>query len=139
VAVLVDEYGGTLGLVTLYDLLEELVGELPDEFEQAEAAWITPTGERTWRMDGRVPMSDLEEVIGRDVPCEEACDTVGGYAFWAFGRIPEVGDTTTHDGVTLKVLEMDARRVSQVQITATPQQDAEEDNAEEGVLLRGSR
>lgn len=120
VAVLVDEYGGTLGLVTLYDLLEELVGELPDEFEPTEAEWITRASEHAWQVDGRVPMSDLEEALDREVPCEEACDTVGGYAFWAFGRIPAAGDTTTHDGITLKVLEMDGRRVSRVEITAPP-------------------
>jgi len=139
VAVLVDEYGGTLGLVTLYDLLEELVGELPDEFEPAEAAWIIPAGERVWQVDGRLPMSDLEEAAGREIPCEEACDTVGGYAFWAFGRIPAVGDVTARDGVTLKVLEMDGRRVSRLEITAARPPESEEEDADDGVLLRGSR
>jgi CBS domain containing-hemolysin-like protein len=139
IAVLVDEYGGTLGLVTLYDLLEELVGELPDEFEQSEAAWITPAGERTWQVDGRLPMSDLEEAIGRDAVCEEACDTVGGYAFWAFGRIPVKGDTVTRDGITLTVLEMDGHRVSRVSISAALEPDTDEDTLDDGVVLRGSR
>ncbi len=118
--VLVDEYGGTAGLVTMADLLEELVGELPDEFEPTEEEWIIRLDHHTWSVDGRLTLEDLEEMVNQEVSCEESCDTVGGYAFWAFGRIPEVGDSVETDELTLRVLAMDARRVSRVEITLKP-------------------
>jgi len=116
-AVLVDEYGGTAGLVTLTDLLEELVGEWPDEFEPLEEEWLVHLDDTTWRVDGRLPLADLEEAAGHALPCEEPCDTVGGYAFWLFGRIPAMGDTVEADGVAMRVLEMDGHRVSRVELS----------------------
>ena len=127
-AVLVDEYGGTAGLVTITDLLEELVGEWPDEFEPVEEEWLIQLDETTWRVDGRLPFVDLEEAIGRALPCEESCDTVGGYAFWLFGRIPVVGDTAQADGVAVYIAEMDSRRVSHVEITVIETGEDEEQN-----------
>ncbi|HEY3379196.1 MAG TPA: hemolysin family protein [Armatimonadota bacterium] len=119
-AVLVDEYGGTAGLVTIADLLEELVGDLPDEFEPAEEDWVIRLDEHTWSIDGRLPFSDLEEILSHELSCDEACDTVGGYAYWAFGRIPAANDTIIKDGISLRVLTMDGRRVSRVEISVTP-------------------
>lgn len=116
-AMLVDEYGGTAGLVTITDLLEELVGEWPDEFEPQEEEWLVQLDENSWRVDGRLPLADLEEIAGRELTCDEPCDTVGGYAFWLFGRIPGAGDQAETDGVALRVAEMDGRRVSHVEVT----------------------
>jgi len=116
-AVLVDEYGGTAGLVTITDLLEELVGEWPDEFEPQEEQWLVRLDDTTWRVDGRLPLADLEEAAGHGLRCEESCDTVGGYAFWLFGRIPALGDSVEADGVAMRVLEMDGRRVSRVELS----------------------
>lgn len=136
-AVLVDEYGGTAGIITVGDLLEELVGELPDEFEPAEEEWVIRLGDDTWSIDGRLPFSDLQEVIGREITCEESCDTVGGYAFWVFGRIPEVTDTLEKDGIHLRILAMDGRRVSRVEITVDPIEH-EEDEEDDSVLTHVS-
>ncbi|MHB9109338.1 MAG: hemolysin family protein [Armatimonadota bacterium] len=116
-AMLVDEYGGTSGLVTITDLLEELVGEWPDEFEPQEEEWLVQLDENSWRVDGRLPLADLEEAAGRELSCDEPCDTVGGFAFWLFGRIPGAGDSVEADGVALRVAEMDGRRVSHVEVT----------------------
>ena len=121
-AVLVDEYGGTAGLVTVADLLEELVGEMPDEFEPTEEEEIIALDDNTWSVDGRLPLEDLEEVLGQEISCGETCDTVGGYAYWAFGRIPEVGDAVHTNDLHLRVLAMDARRVSRVEIATKPQE-----------------
>jgi CBS domain containing-hemolysin-like protein len=129
-AVLVDEYGGTAGLVTITDLLEELVGEWPDEFEPQEEEWLVRLDETTWRVDGRLPLSDLEEAAGHALPCEDSCDTVGGYAFWLFGRIPAVGDSVELEGVAMRVLEMDGRRVSHVELSLFA---LAEEGAENGV------
>ena len=120
-AVLVDEYGGTAGMVTIFDLLEELVGDLPDEFEPAEEDDVVRLSEHTFSVDGRLPLSDLEDTLTRKLPCEESCDTVGGYTYWAFGRIPDVGDSITRNGIMLRVLDMDNRRVSRVEVTVIPE------------------
>ncbi|MEI7832531.1 MAG: hemolysin family protein [bacterium] len=120
-AILIDEYGGTSGLVTVSDLLEELVGDLPDEFEEQEEEWIVRIDEHTWTVDGRTPISDMEQVLDRELPCEEACDTVGGYAFYAFGRIPAVGEQIKKEGISLRVLSMDGLRVDRVQIVIMPE------------------
>lgn len=136
-AVMVDEYGGTAGLMTVADLLEELVGDLPDEFEAAEDEWVIPLNEHTWSVDGRLPLADLVDTIEREISCEESCDTVGGYVFWAFGRIPEAGDVMEKDGITLRVLAMDGRRVSRVELTAVFEMD--EAGEESTVALRGTR
>ncbi len=75
------------------------------------------------------PLEDLEELLDQEVACEEACDTVGGYAFWAFGRIPDVGDSVETDELMLHVLAMDARRVSRVEITRKSLEHATEHSA----------
>jgi CBS domain containing-hemolysin-like protein len=116
IAIIVDEYGGTAGLVTIYDLLEEIVGDLPDEFEPVEEEWIIKISDDIYKVDGRLPMADLEEEMGQKVSCEENCDTVGGFAYWAFGKIPEAGEEITTGQFNIKVLEMDGNRVSRVEI-----------------------
>ncbi len=116
ITIIVDEYGGTAGLVTIYDLLEEIVGDLPDEFEPVEEEWIIKISDDIYNVDGRLPMADLEEEMGKKVTCEESCDTVGGFAYWAFGKIPETGEEITTGSFSIKVLEMDGNRVSRVEI-----------------------
>jgi CBS domain containing-hemolysin-like protein len=116
IAIIVDEYGGTAGLVTIYDLLEEIVGDLPDEFEPLEEEWIIKISDDIYNVDGRLPMADLEEEMRQKVSCEENCDTVGGFAYWAFGKIPETGEEITAGQFNIKVLEMDGNRVSRVEI-----------------------
>jgi putative hemolysin len=101
---------------------------------------VVSLGDRTWSVDGRLPLTDLEEILNHEFACEEACDTVGGYAYWAFGRIPEVNDKIEKDGIVLHILAMDGRRVSRVQITenTTPSEDDEIEDMS-GVLTHGSR
>ena len=135
-AILVDEYGGTAGLITVADLLEELVGDLPDEFQLTEEEWVTSLGDQQWSVDGRLPLDDLAEAVDRDISCEDSCDTVGGYAYWAFGRIPALHDSITRDGITVRVLAMDGRRVSRVEISVDP---AENEKAENTTTERGKR
>ena len=92
-AVVMDEYGGMVGVVTLYDLVEELVGELndePDEF-QAPEPHIEKTGENTWSVIGNVELSDVEEALGIEIETEEDIDTFTGLVFDELGMIPNEG------------------------------------------------
>jgi putative hemolysin len=100
-AIVFDEYGGTSGLVTREDLVEEIFGEIQDEFD-AERALITPTGEGRFVVRGDVPIADLNDLLEIDLPCEEA-RTVGGLIMEELGRVPTLGDRVEIDGIHLQV------------------------------------
>ncbi|HEX8395317.1 MAG TPA: hemolysin family protein [Longimicrobium sp.] len=113
-AIVLDEFGGTYGVVTLEDLLEEIVGEITDEFDEADPEF-EPTPEGDVLIDGGVLISDVNERFGLRIP-EEEFDTVGGYVFGTLGRVPEVGDSVLVRGaegpMTLRVEETEERRVT---------------------------
>lgn len=109
-AIVLDEYGGTAGLVTMEDLLEEIVGEILDEYDETiEAPTISATGGET-RVEGAAPVREVNELFGLTVP-EEDYTTVGGYVFGVLGRLPVVGDRATGGGATFIVRAMDGRRI----------------------------
>ena len=112
-AVVIDEFGGTAGLVTLEDILEELVGEVRDEFEQGEAQRIHEESPGTYVIDGLVSLADLREKLGLQLE-DEPYDTVGGLVFGRLGRLAEVGDAVDVEGYRFQVIGIDGRRVSQV-------------------------
>ncbi len=111
-AIVVDEYGGTAGLVTLEDILEEVVGEIRDEFE-AEERLAQPVGERAWRVAAKMPIADFNAVAGLQVS-DEHFDTVGGWVLDLFGRVPHRGETVEADGVRITVESMHRTRILQV-------------------------
>jgi CBS domain containing-hemolysin-like protein len=118
-AIVLDEFGGTYGLVTLEDLLEEIVGEIHDEYDVAEPDFAaTPEGDI--RIDGGTAISEVNERCGTGLP-EEDFDTIGGFIFGALGRVPTVGDAVriaAADGeMELRVEEMEERRVLAVRLT----------------------
>ncbi|MFB3051113.1 MAG: transporter associated domain-containing protein, partial [Acidimicrobiia bacterium] len=112
--IIVDEYGDIAGLVTIEDLLEELVGEIADETDLEESL-ISRTGEG-WDVDARLPVDDLIKATGVNLPDEE-WDTVGGLVLGLAERIPEEGEVFTHEQLILRVSRMQGRRVSQVSVT----------------------
>lgn len=112
-AVVVDEYGGVSGVLTVKDLLEPIVGELHDEFDPDDEPSIVRVDGSRWLIDGRVNVDEVRERLDIDLP-EGDYVTLGGYLFDGFGRIPEEGETLTVDGWDLTVREMDKRRVAQV-------------------------
>ena len=114
-AVVADEYGGTAGLVTLEDLIEELVGEIVDEFD-VEEPLIERTEDGLIRVNGRVPLDTLSEVLGTDLPDGE-WSTVGGLIFNSLGHVPSVGETLDVADHRLKVERIDGRRISRVRIS----------------------
>ncbi len=113
-AVVVDEYGGTAGVVTLEDIIEEIVGEVRDEFEPGKKnpdIIYTPEG---IIVDGLLPIDDVNEVLGLSI--ESEADTIGGYVFEKLGRKPELHDEVTAGGYTLRVEALDGLRISQVKL-----------------------
>ena len=115
-AVVVDEYGGTSGVVTLEDVVEELVGDVADEHDPRRAG-VHPVGDRVWSVPGLLRPDELTEQTGLVVPEEGAYETLGGLVMALLGRVPVVGDVVQVTGVVLRVEAMDGRRVSRVLIS----------------------
>jgi CBS domain containing-hemolysin-like protein len=111
-AIVVDEYGDVAGLVTLEDLLEEIVGEITDEYDVEESR-IMPVGDG-WLVQGKMPIWELNELIGSDLPEDEEWQTVGGLVSAALGRIPEPGDEVTFHGFNFRVDKVQRRRIGSV-------------------------
>ncbi|OLB09395.1 MAG: hypothetical protein AUH22_00395 [Gemmatimonadetes bacterium 13_2_20CM_1_70_33] len=111
-AIVVDEFGGTSGLITLEDILEEIVGEIHDEHDVGEPPSIRQDGDRYW-VDGRVTLDDLSQALGRPFEHPEV-STVGGLVYFVLGRVPRAGDELTLDGYKVVVERVDRRRVTRV-------------------------
>jgi CBS domain containing-hemolysin-like protein len=111
-AIAVDEYGGIAGLVTLEDLIEELVGEIVDEYD-VEEPLVERQRDGTLRVDARISIDELNDLAGMELP-EGDWDTVGGLVFDRFGRVPAVGDTCDVNGYSLRVERLQGRRITRV-------------------------
>jgi putative hemolysin len=135
IAIVVDEYGGTAGLVTMEDVVEEIVGEIQDEYDTEEAMVepIESEAELSFRLDGRVSMDDLRdlfELSDEDEPDEEAYDTVGGFVVHRVGRIPLPGaEIPFRDEILLRVEAAEPRRVAKV-VASRPRREDERDAEE---------
>jgi CBS domain containing-hemolysin-like protein len=114
VALVVDEYGGFAGLVTLEDLVEEIVGEIHDEHDRDDATLASETG-GAWLVSGGAHAEELERVFGIDLG-ERDYDTVGGFVTAALGRVPTKGETFEHGGLRVEIVEADPRRVRRVRV-----------------------
>lgn len=114
IAVVVDEYGGTAGLVTLEDLLEELVGEINDEFD-VDPEPVVRVGEREVLVNASLNVGHLNEELDLELP-EESWDSVGGLVFGTLGRLPEIGDSVEVEGVQMFVQRVDGRRIRRVRV-----------------------
>ena len=127
-AIVVDEYGGTAGIVTLEDLVEELIGDIRDEYDVDEVDTGTQLhGDRT--LDGLCNLEDFTDEFSIELP-DGPYETVAGFMGWSLGRLAVLGDTVIHDRVTLTVADMDGRRISRVQVRiAAPVQNETEDGS----------
>jgi magnesium and cobalt exporter, CNNM family len=133
-AVVVDEYGAMVGIATLEDLLEEIVGEIEDEFDVPEEL-VVQTGEDSYRVDGKFSIDEFNERFGTDLP-EEDFHTVAGFVFGQLGRAPEPGDDVSYDGMRFDVLEVDGNRIEQIAVTFVerPQRDTVTEYVDEDEL-----
>ena len=114
-AIVVDEYGSTVGLVTAEDAIEQLTGELEDEFDSPALPVLT-TASGALLMDGGVNLRDLETQMQWDLPRDGGVETLAGFLLMRLGHIPREGESVTHDGRRLTVVEMDARRIAKIRV-----------------------
>jgi CBS domain containing-hemolysin-like protein len=124
-AIVVDEYGGTAGIVTLEDLVEEIVGEVSDEHDRSRAGVVK--GRDSITFPGELRPDELKHRTGVDVPEGDVYDTVGGYVMSVLERVPSVGDEVALDSGVLEVVRMDGRRVDRVRYTPVPVDAASEE------------
>jgi len=124
IAIVVDEFGGTAGLVTLEDIIEELVGEISDEFDPKEAM-VRKTGDGRWRVDARISIYDLEGIVGVSLPDSGHYESVGGFVIAQYGRIPKPGTIIHSVGFEIVVIESDDRHVSMLEIRKASENNTE--------------
>jgi CBS domain containing-hemolysin-like protein len=122
-AIVVDEYGGTSGLVTIEDILEEIVGDIADEYD-VEEPMVQPLGENAYLLDARLPIDDANEQLGLSLPGEEY-ETIGGFVFGELGRLPEVGEVLQHGPLDFIVHETDGRRILKIRLVRTDRPEQE--------------
>jgi CBS domain containing-hemolysin-like protein len=114
-AILIDEYGGMAGVVTMEDLIEDIVGDLDDELERDDQE-LTTIDERTSVVEGQIRLEDVNEQLGLQLP-EGDYETLAGFVLEQLGRLPKSGDSLTYNGIRLTVLEMQGPRIKQIEIT----------------------
>ena len=119
-AIVLDEYATAVGLITIEDLIEEIVGEIRDEFDMDELETVTKIEENRYEIDGAMKLSDLEDNIGIRLESENY-DSLGGYVIELLDHLPSEGETVKKDGITLKVVSMDKNRIDRVAIIIDPE------------------
>lgn len=120
-AIVLDEYGGTAGLVTFEDILELLVGNITDEHEKPDANVFRRVDDHTIEADARIDIEELNRLAGLSLPEDEAYATLGGYVLAAAGQIPEKGAVLEHDGLKITVLDAEPQKINRLRIEQLPQ------------------
>jgi CBS domain containing-hemolysin-like protein len=118
-AVVVDEYGGVAGLVTMEDIVEEIVGEIQDEYDQSEEQLFQPIDEDEYLFQGRIDLDDFNEIMGSELPREEA-DTLSGLIYSRIGRVPVAGDALQVDNLKLTIEQITGHRIRKVRAQKLP-------------------
>jgi CBS domain containing-hemolysin-like protein len=122
-AVVLDEYGGTSGLVTTEDILEEIVGDIADEYERPETLELKHIDDRTVEVDARMNIAELNRTLGLSLPEDGDYQTIGGFVIATLGAIPPKGERLDHEGLGVVVIDSEPRRVKKVRLEL-PERDA---------------
>jgi CBS domain containing-hemolysin-like protein len=125
IAIVLDEYGGTAGLITIEDILEELVGDISDEHEPVEPAMFKRLDDQSAEVDARIYIDELNRLMGLSLPEDAGYDTLSGYVSTSLGRIPEAGAIFEQNGVKFTVLDAEPQKVNRVKIEVLPHSMAE--------------
>jgi len=120
-AIVLDEYGGTAGLVTIEDIIEEIVGDIADEYETPEPEAIRRIDSNTIEVDARVRIDEVNDLLSTNLPEDEDYDTVGGFVFSALGKIPETGEELSYDNVKFRVIDAEERRINRLRVQLIPE------------------
>ena len=115
IAVVVDEYGGTAGLISIEDILEEIVGDIQDEYDPEEDEYVKSIAAHTYLLNARLDVDTLAELLTLDLPDDNA-DTLGGLVYSLLGHVPEQGESISYAGWLFTVIDLDGRRVEQVRV-----------------------
>ena len=118
IAIIVDEYGGVAGIVTLEDIVEEIVGEIQDEYDQAEELLVQKVDDNEFIFQAKIDINEFNQVMGTELP-KETADTLGGLLYSWFGRIPRSGETTESDDILFTVEQVTGRRIRKVRAART--------------------
>ena len=128
IAIVLDEYGASVGMISLEDLLEEIVGEIRDEYDDDEKDWIRKLSDREYRIEGSVKLDDINDALGLSLESEEY-DSIGGLIIEKLDHLPTVNESvTTDDGIKVTVEKMDKNRIETVRLLLPePPEDAADD------------
>lgn len=136
-AIVVDEYGGTAGLVTIENIIEEIIGDIQDEYDLNEEAEYEQTGPDEYMVDASMDLDDFNELLDVDLPTHDS-DTLAGHIYSVLGRVPIVGERIDDDDLTIEVLSVDGRRIRKLRVTHKhPDEDTDpvRDSASNGEVL----
>jgi len=115
IAIVVDEYGGTAGMITLEDIIEEIVGEIQDEFDTEDQLY-KKLSETVYEFDAKIPVDDINDILGINLPEDEDYESLGGYLYDIFGEVPEVGDKKEAIGLSFTILSVTKQRIGWVKV-----------------------
>jgi CBS domain containing-hemolysin-like protein len=124
-AVVVDEYGGTAGIVTLEDIVEEIVGDIRDEYDVNEEVYVERVSEAEYIFDARVNIDEVNELLNTRLPSDDS-DSLGGYIYGQLGRIPTANEKVVTSEALFEVLTVTGRRIGKIRATLTPPQTPED-------------
>lgn len=136
ITIVLDEYGTAAGMITLEDLLEEIVGEIRDEYDEYEEEIIKQVGENRYEVDGAAKIADLNDALDLDLVSEDY-DSVGGYVIELLDHLPKVGESVREQNVEFEVLEADKTRVERVRVTLLKPEETEDDADKSGNKING--